>query len=279
MSTNQNPLSQFFRQFKLYTRLASNPNRYTDDVIKFTDSGEVGILPMTGKDELILKNPDALLNGEALVEVIKSCVPAVKNPKLLLNNDINVLITAIRQATYGSNLESEMNCPNCGFEGKLSVDLQYALDTMTHLEDEYVVNLDNGLSVFISPYYFTDMVAGLRAQFEREKLVRLLKSDEYTEDQKTSIIGKAFSELAKTKVELTASAISKIVNESVNLSVSDKNYIKEFLQNIDISSLELISHMIETVNQVGIKKTIDTVCPNCNHKWDSEIDYNPVNFS
>ena len=82
-----NPLTQYFRQFKLYLKLPSGIAYYTTDQVQFTDSGEIGVMPMTGKDELSLKNPDALLNGEALVEVIKSCVPGVKNPRVLLTND------------------------------------------------------------------------------------------------------------------------------------------------------------------------------------------------
>ena len=60
-----NPLKQYFRAIKMYLKIPSGTSYYSPDVITFTDGGEVGVLPMTGNDELILKNPDALLNGEA----------------------------------------------------------------------------------------------------------------------------------------------------------------------------------------------------------------------
>jgi hypothetical protein len=90
-----NPLKNFFRQYKLFIRLPSGDQYYPDGTVDYNASGEVGIMAMTGQDELILKNPDALLNGEALVQVISSCVPAVRNVRALLTNDIDALITAI----------------------------------------------------------------------------------------------------------------------------------------------------------------------------------------
>jgi hypothetical protein len=35
---------------------------------------------MTAKDELMFKTPDALLNGQSTVEVVKSCIPAIQDP-------------------------------------------------------------------------------------------------------------------------------------------------------------------------------------------------------
>jgi hypothetical protein len=60
---------------------------------------------MTAKDELMLKTPDALMNGQATVEVIKSCVPSIKNPWHMPSIDIDTILIAIRIATYGENME------------------------------------------------------------------------------------------------------------------------------------------------------------------------------
>jgi len=149
-----NPLKQYFRTFKLFLELPSGTSYYGPDVIQFTEKGEVGVMPMTGRDELSLKNPDALLNGEALIEVLLSCVPSLKQPKALLTNDIDALITAIRYATYNDTLETTLKCPKCQTENTYKLDLQFALDNMTKLETDYVINLDSGLSVFVNPTRF-----------------------------------------------------------------------------------------------------------------------------
>lgn len=274
-----NPLKQYFRQFKLFLKLPSGTSYYPNSEVKFTDSGEIGIMPMTGKDELILKNPDALLNGEALVEVIKSCVPAISNPKLLLTNDIDAIITAVRYATYNDSLETELLCPKCAHNNLFKLDLQYALDNMSYLDANYVVNLDNGLSIFVKPYGFPELLKGLHAQFEQSKITRAMESDKISDEDRLKLFSNAFKEIAVTTYALMCNSIIKIIDESNNINVSDKKNIEEFLQNIDKKSSDKISDLIKEINLIGIKKTFLAKCEKCEHKWDSDIDFNPVNFS
>lgn len=278
----QNPLKQFFRQVKLYMKIPSsyvNNHYYKPGVINYTESGEIGILPMTGKDELILKNPDALLNGEALIEVITSCVPAVKNPRELLTNDIDALITAIRYATFNDTLETDIKCPKCNHDNNFKLDLQYALDNMTYLENDYAVNLDNGLTVYVKPYSFPDLLKALHAQFEQTKLARAIESTTITDEKRSEIFSKAFKEIAVTKFDLMCSAITKVVQEQEGIDVTEKKFIKEFLQNIDKKSVDKINDLVEEINKIGIKRDFFAKCGNCEHTWESEIDFNPVNFS
>ena len=274
-----NPLKQYFRQIKMYLKLPSGGNYYKPGVIELNEKGEVGILPMTGKDELVLKNPDALLNGEALIEVMLSCIPALKQPRALLTNDIDVLITAIRYATYNDSLETNLRCPKCTQENTFKLDLQYALDNMSELDLEYVINLDSGLSVFVRPYLFPDLLKGLHAQFEQTKLARAVENESLTDEQRSAIFVKGFKEVAITKFDLITSSIVKVVDEDNNVDVADSKYIKDFLQNIDKKSLDSINDLIIKINEIGIKRTFTAKCEKCEHQWESEIDFNPVNFS
>ena len=275
----QNPLKQYFRQFKLFLKLPSGTSYYAPGAIAFTDSGEVGVMPMTGTDELILKNPDALLNGEALTEVLRSCVPAVSDPRLLLTNDIDALITAVRYATYNDSLETELRCPECSQENLFKLDLQYSLDNMTYLESEYVVNLPSGLSVFVKPYGFPELLKGLHAQFEQSKITRSIENENISEEQRMKLFSTAFKELSSITYSLICNSIVKIVDESKNINVSDKDFIRDFLNNTDKKSIDQISDLIKEINQIGIKKTFTAVCQKCEHTWESEVDFNPVNFS
>ena len=276
---HQNPLTRYFRQFKLYLKLPSGLSYYKPGSITFSENGEIGIMPMTGKDELILKNPDALLNGEALLEVIKSCAPAVADPRILLTNDIDAIITAIRFATYNDALETELTCPKCNHSNLYPLDLQYSLDNMSFLDSEYVVNLENGLSVFVKPYSFPELLRGLHAQFEQSKLTRAIESDNITEEARLKLFSTAFKELSVITYDLIVSSVVKVVEETQDINVTDKNDIKEFLQNIDKKSSDKISNLIKEINQIGIKRTFTPHCEKCNHEWESEVDFNPVNFS
>ena len=278
-TSQQNPLKQYFRQFKLYLKLPSGISYYQPNVVQFTDSGELGVLPMTGKDELILKNPDALLNGEALIEVLKSCVPGVKDPKALLSNDIDALITAVRFATFNDSLETSLHCPKCGAENTIKLDLQYALDNMEYLDPEYAVNLESGVSVFVKPHAFPDVLKGLHAQFEQSKIARAIENETLTEQARSAIFSKAFREMSVVTYDLILNSVVKVVDEANNVNVSNRDYIKEFLSNIDNRSIDKISDLIKEINLIGIKRTFAAKCEKCEHIWENEIDFNPVNFS
>lgn len=278
-SASHNPLKQYFRQIKLYIKLPSGTAYYPPDTVSLSVNGEVGVMPMTGKDEIILKNPDALLNGEALIEVIKSCVPAVSNPRLLLTNDIDALITAVRYATYNDALETELKCPSCKHDNVFKLALSYSLDNMEYLEPEYVVNLDSGVSVFVKPYSFPELLMGLHAQFEQSKITRAIEDERITDEQRLTMFSSAFASMSTTTYSLMCNSVIKIVDESNQINVSNKAHITEFLQNIDKKSVDRISDLIKTINQIGIKRTFKAKCENCQHEWDNEIDFNPVNFS
>jgi hypothetical protein len=275
----QNPLSSYFRQFKLYIKLPSGTSYYAPGTITFTATNELGIMPMTGKDELILKNPDALLNGEALVEVIKSCAPGVSNPRILLTNDIDAIITAIRFATYNDALETELACPECSHKNLFKLDLQYSLDNMSYLDPEYVVNLESGLSVFVKPYSFPDLLRGLHAQFEQSKVARAAENRTISEDEQLKIFGKAYLNLSTITYDLMVNSVIKVVDESKGVNVTDKQFIKDFLQNIDKKTSDRISDLIKEINLIGIKRQFTAHCEKCQHEWESEVDFNPVNFS
>lgn len=276
---SNNPLKQYFRQIKTYIKLPSGTTYYAENAIDFTDTGEVAIYPMTGQDELTLKNPDALLNGQALVDVIRSCVPAIKNPKMLLSNDVDALITAIRFATFNDKIETELNCPSCNAHNSFNLNLQHAIDGMTFLEPEYVVNLDTGLSVFVKPYEFNGIVKGMHMKFEQSKINKVISDPSMPEEQRIKLISATFKDMAVMTYELIADSVVKVVDESKGVNVTDKLFIKDYLKNVDKDTIDKISVLINDITKVGIKKTFTAKCEKCEHEWETEIDFNPVNFS
>ena len=78
MTNETNPLAAHFRQPKLYMKLPSGGLFNTDDDLDFPENKEVAIFPMTAKDEIKFKTPDALMNGQGVVDVIQSCMPNIK---------------------------------------------------------------------------------------------------------------------------------------------------------------------------------------------------------
>jgi hypothetical protein len=73
--TNSNPLAKHFRQPAIYLRLPSQGQYWPENAITLPVTGELPVYPMTTKDEITLRTPDALINGTGVVSVIESCIP------------------------------------------------------------------------------------------------------------------------------------------------------------------------------------------------------------
>ena len=153
MSNTPNPLSGYFRSPKLYVKLPTGGKFYTKDVVEYPDAGELPVFPMTAKDEIIMKNPDALLNGEAVTQLITSCVPNVKDVRKMISNDVDVLLVAIQGATNGDDIEVNAQCPTCQETVTGIASVEGAIETMVELEDVYDVPTTSGLSIKIKPFY------------------------------------------------------------------------------------------------------------------------------
>ena len=109
---SENKLSKYYRSPKLYVRIPSQ-GAFNPDMEQ-SMSGELAVMAMTGRDETMAKNPDALLNGEAVTSMIKSCVPGIQNPKEIPITDIDTLLIAIKSRQ--DSVDIHLICPklqNC----------------------------------------------------------------------------------------------------------------------------------------------------------------------
>jgi hypothetical protein len=131
MNQNHNPLRQFFRQPAIYLRLPSEGKYWPEGSLDVPQNGELPVYPMTAIDEITYRTPDALFSGQAVVNVIHSCVPSIKNAWHAPVADLNSILVAIRIASYGHELEIETTCPACKHIESFALDLRNALDQLT----------------------------------------------------------------------------------------------------------------------------------------------------
>lgn len=282
MNQEANPLKQFYRQEKFRVKLPSRGNFYNaDSVIELDDNLEVGILPMTAQDEMLLKSPDSLLSGKAMSDVIKSCVPAVRDTKKLLACDIDTLMISIRRASYGDEADLSIDCPECKTENTFSMDLDSLLNQTETLDDSYEVVLPQGLTVFLSPGTFETLIKQYKVAFENTKAQRAI-STTMSEEAAMQLFSQAFRSMSKLNYELVVDSITKIIytdEENEVHEVTSKKHIGEFISNVDKSSVDVIDKKLGEINTLGVERTFDAVCKECGNKWEGPIEFNPVNFS
>ena len=71
-------LEKYYRQPQLHISLPSKGKWWPPGSIEFSANNELPVMPMTAKDEIAMKQPDALMNGQATVDVVQSCIPGIK---------------------------------------------------------------------------------------------------------------------------------------------------------------------------------------------------------
>ena len=118
-----NPLAKHLRQPKIYIRLPSGGNYWPQGSLEKTENGEFPVYAMTAKDEITFKTPDALLNGQATVDVIQSCMPNIKNAWHTPSIDMDAILVAIRRASFGDEMTMTAKVPGTDIMKDFNVNL------------------------------------------------------------------------------------------------------------------------------------------------------------
>jgi hypothetical protein len=280
MAQNTNPLAGYYRAPKLYTPLPSQGKFYTDDVVDWPETNELPVFAMTAKDEMIMKNPDALLNGEAVARVISSCVPAVKKPRELMSNDVDTLLIAIQGATAGDDVEVAAECPKCQKSITATASIESAIDSMTVLEDTYTFKSDQGLDIEVRPFTYESSIKAGIANF---KSTRSLQSIQELDDELEQLkaFNENFTQIAALNFDLIVDSVASVSGtdaEGEQFKVTDRNAIREFLENVDASIGKAVEDEITKVNAIGVNKSVQLECDECEEVFTKEVGFDPVNF-
>ena len=77
MENFTSPLQKYKRQPKLFIDLPSKGAWYSPQVAEKFE--ELEVYSMSASDEIAVKTPDALITGNAVVNIIQNCIPEIKN--------------------------------------------------------------------------------------------------------------------------------------------------------------------------------------------------------
>lgn len=251
INMSENPLKGYFRQPKIYISLPSQLKYYPPGAIEPTETGEFPVYPMTATDEIALKTPDALLNGQSTVEVIQSCIPNIKNAWHMPNLDLDAILIAIRIATYGEMMEIETKVPNVGEERTYEVDLRQILDGLIANQFEEIVQIDN-LIVHLRPMTYKEFTKNALKTFEEQRIFSLVNNDDMPEEEKITRFNQSFKKLTALTVGMISDSIAAI--EFDGETVTDSQHIREFLENADKKFYnEIVKHIENQKEKFSIK--------------------------
>lgn len=274
---SQNPLISAYKKPAMYVNLPSG-GKYYEPKPKLSVDGELAIYPMTARDELITKTPDALFNGEATVALLESCCPDIKNPRQIPVNDLLVLMLAIRQASYGNQLDVDINCPKCDYMNMMSIDAGAMLGSAQEQDHDNIVTLDNGFVVYAKPFNLEDRTLLQIQQVKQQKMVTSLADDSLSDEERTKRFGETFVELAELTVDLITNCIVYVQENTDSERYEDKEMIRDWLQNISKKDYEDIRKRVEILSDSGLNTEVNATCQDCGHQWQTNIDLDIANF-
>jgi hypothetical protein len=270
-----NPLANYFRQPKLYLRLPSHGKFYPEGALDTSEIDEYPVYAMTAKDELMFKTPDALMNGQATVEVIKSCVPAIKNPWQMPSLDLDAVLIAIRMATFGEQMEMHATCPSCQHFNDFTLNLVHYLDKIADTEYQTEINVPP-LTIHIRPYSYKEISRTAMKGLEQQKIFNIVNSEDMPDEEKIQKFGDSFVKLTELTVDVVAGCVTKI--STPDGDVDDLESIKEFIGNAPSNVFNAVNDRIMDMKEQLSLKAQDVECSECKNQWNVEVTMDQTNF-
>jgi hypothetical protein len=277
MENQSNPLKQYFRKPGIWIKLPSQGNFYTNKPTDFNDMGEIPVYPMTAKDELLLKNADALLNGTALTQLVKSCVPSIAEPIAMPAIDLDAILVAIKRCTYGDNLDVSCTCTNCQTENEVSVNLNHVISSIRVIEKLEPIKFDNGILVYINPVKVSDLLSLNWVQFEQIRNIQIAEQNNVNETTKVNLMQQSYQVLTEKNLEIVSGCVDTVLLPD-GVAVTDRDNIQEWIRDLSKPEFAKIETAIMETSSMGVNKEFEITCKNCNTNFKTGLDLNPTTF-
>lgn len=272
---NDNPLRKLFRQPAMYLRLPSQGKLYPQGALDMPESGQIPVYPMTALDEIMNRTPDALFNGVAVASLMESCVPNIKDPWSVPSVDIDTILTAIKVASYGKDLDVTVTCPSCSEVSDYTIDMLAQLQQIGSADYSKPVQLGS-VKIFFRPLRYKEINDNNISQFNEQRLVSTLQDDTITEEERSKRIGEAVKRITLTTMDALTQSVEAVKTDDA--VVTDKAHIKEFLVNLSVEQFNVIKDAAIKMREAAEMKPLKFTCGACQHKFEQPFVLDMSNF-
>ena len=273
--TTSNPLRQFFRQPAIYLRLPSGGNFWPANSLDMPTNGELPVFPMTAIDEITYRTPDALFNGQAVVNVVESCIPNIKNAWHIPSQDFNAVMVAIRIASYGHNMDLTTTCPSCATEGDFGLDLRSVLDRLR--SPDYGQSVQAGpLEISFRPMDYQQQNAISTEQFENQRMIQVIPDSDLAEAEKVQRMTDIMFRIQRLTTRVMAMTIASI--RTPQAMVTESEFIQEFLENCDRDIYAAIRDQAVELRRSAELEPLPMKCGSCGHEHSQTLNLDQASF-
>ena len=282
MTENTNPLNKYFRQPALYVALPSGTD-YPPHVVTPTETGELGIMPMTAKDEIRFKTPDALMNGQGVVDVIQSCCPNIKDAWQIKSYDLDTILIAIRIATYGETMEINFNVPGANENVSHTINLPSLLEQIKSQKIDTEFTLKDGLKIKVRPLTYKDMTATSLQTFQQQKMYGAIQDSQLSDEEKATRFNDAFAKLTELNSSILLKNIAGVMMTD-GTEVTDPAQIREFVDNANAALINEIEQRVMALRSQGavrplkLKATEEQIKKGAPATYEVPVTFDTANF-
>lgn len=273
---DNNPLKQYFRRPSVYIKLPSNGTGYPENAIDMPENGELPVYPMTAIDEITVRTPDALFNGTAIAELIRSCIPCINDPWAVTNVDLDAILVAIKTASSASGtMELDSTCPKCEDTSTYSINLAAVLSTIG--KPDFDTELDLGdLKVKLKPLSYKAVNDASLKQFEFQRVLNQLETIE-DDDTRNKTVQDYLERVTDLTMDLLSQSV-EYIQTPASQKVSEKEFILDFLKNCDRNLYTTIRDHSAKLRAESEIKPMTIACPSCGNQFEQTITLNPADF-
>ncbi|MFW6002131.1 MAG: hypothetical protein ACOCQD_02220 [archaeon] len=269
-----NPLTQYYRQPKIFLSLPSRGRFYPENSLRGDPLG-LPVYGMTAMDEILFKTPDALFTGEAVVQVIKSCIPGIVDPWNIPQLDIDSVLISIRIATYGEKMPLQFSCTSCKEKNDVEIDLPSTLDYFSSLEYHSEIKHKN-LIINVKPITYKQQTEISLQTYQLQKKLYMVQ-DIKDEEERNRILNESSKELNTIQINSFKDCIDSIITEDGEV-VKDKSFIHDWLDNADREYYNKIKNHLLDIRKTWILQPQKIECSECGHLNEVEVGFDNSNF-
>lgn len=272
----QNPLAKFFRQPAIFIKLPSRGKWWDEGALENTENGELPVYSMTTKDEVLLKTPDALLNGQGVVDVIQSCIPNIKNAWKMPSVDVDTVLIAIRIATFGNKMSFDSKCTNCGESNEHEIELSETLDSIACPDYTQTVPYST-LKIKLHPQPYFSVNRTNEITFEEQRLLNVLNQDGIDPEIRQQKLSESMQRLVDLGIDSVTDSTEYIEFDDGE-RVANREFIKEFYSKAESSVVKQVQDKLGSIAEQSKIKPFKLHCNHCTKEYKAEITFDYSNF-
>jgi hypothetical protein len=272
----QNPLAGHFRQPAIYLTLPSQGRWWSENALNMPANRELPIYPMSTKDEITLRTPDALLNGQGLIDVIQSCCPSIKDAWGMPSVDVDSVLIAIRIATYGNSMSFDSKCPHCGEDNTHDVDLGKPLSSLQCPDYSKLMHYKD-LKIKFKPQHYFLVNKSNMMEFEEQKIMSLLNATDMDPDDRSKQLTDSMGRLFDFGIT-SCTQSTEYIELADGTRVTDEEFIKEFYKNAESAVITQLQKQVADFATQAKPEGLNLGCQECVKEYKVDLTFDYANF-